>query len=124
MILIGSCFSSCSKDDKDDFNYPIDELYGTWDVTNINVDGKWYDITQYPYTKFAMSITFYQNGKYYGSGYLGNGSGTYEAKGNTITTYINNEVYATYTVNSLNSSVAELTMKMGGESLQMKAKKR
>ena len=117
------CVTSCSKDDDDSFAYPMEQLYGKWKAVEIKVDGKWYDVTKYPYTRFGMDITFYENGKFYGSGYLGNGSGTYTVSGKTITTYVSGKEYAVYTVNSLNGNEADLTLRMGGETLQMKAKK-
>ena len=114
---------SCSKDDDDSFAYPMEQLYGKWKAVEIKVDGRWYDVTKYPYTRFGMDITFYENGKFYGSGYLGNGSGTYTVSGKTITTYVSGKEYAVYTVNSLNGNEADLTLRMGSETLQMKAKK-
>ncbi len=77
------CVTSCSKDDDDSFAYPMEQLYGKWKAVEIKVDGKWYDVTKYPYTRFGMDITFYEGGKFYGSGYLGNGSGTYTVSGKT-----------------------------------------
>ena len=50
-------FSACSSDD-DDFDYPMDTLYGSWEGISINVNGGWVNITEYPYTKFAFSISF------------------------------------------------------------------
>ena len=124
LILAAFVFvTSCSKDNDDDFAYPMEQLYGKWKATELKVDGRWYDVTKYPYTRFGMNITFYENGTFYGSGYLGNGSGTYKVNGKTITTYVSGKEYAVYTVNSLNSSEADLTLKMGTESLQMKAEK-
>ena len=117
------CVTSCSKDDDDSFAYPMEQLYGKWKAVEIKVDGRWYDVTKYPYTRFGMDITFYENGKFYGSGYLGNGSGTYTVSGKTITTYVSGKEYAVYTVNSLNGNEADLALRMGGETLQMKAKK-
>ena len=117
------CVTSCSKDDDDSFAYPMEQLYGKWKAVEIKVDGKWYDVTKYPYTRFGMDITFYENGKFYGSGYLGNGSGTYTVSGKTITTYVSGKEYAVYTVNSLNGNEADLTLRMGSETLQIKAKK-
>ena len=117
------CVTSCSKDDDDSFAYPMEQLYGKWKAVEIKVDGRWYDVTKYPYTRFGMDITFYENGKFYGSSYLGNGSGTYTVSGKTITTYVSGKEYAVYTVNSLNGNEADLTLRMGGETLQMKAKK-
>ena len=117
------CVTSCSKDEDDSFAYPMEQLYGKWKAVEIKVDGRWYDVTKYPYTRFGMDITFYENGKFYGSGYLGNGSGTYTVSGKTITTYVSGKEYAVYTVNSLNGNEADLTLRMGSETLQMKAKK-
>ena len=117
------CVTSCSKDDDDSFAYPMEELYGKWKAIEIEVNGKWYDVTKYPYTRFGMDITFYESGIFYGSGYFGNGSGTYEVSGKTITTYVSWKEYAVYIVNSLNSNEADLTLRMGSETLQMKAQK-
>ena len=127
MMLLASfftlCVTSCSKDDDDSFAYPMEQLYGKWKAVEIKVDGKWYDVTKYPYTRFGMDITIYECGKFYGSGYLGNGSGTYTVSGKNITTYVSGKEYAVYTVNSLNGNEADLTLRMGSETLQMKAKK-
>ena len=74
----------------------------------------------------ATSATFNSDGTYSGSGYFGNGSGTYTAKGNTITTFVSGQVYIVYTVLSLNGSTAELKMTMPGsdETLWIKCVKR
>ena len=36
-------FSACSSDD-DDFDYPMDTLYGSWEGISINVNGGWVNI--------------------------------------------------------------------------------
>ena len=122
LAMLTLTVTSCS-DNEDDFAYPMEQLYGKWKAIELNVNGRWYDVTKYPYTKFGMDITFYENGTFYGSGYLGYGSGTYKVSGKTITTYVSGKEYAIYTVNSLNSNKADLTLKMGNESLQMRAEK-
>ena len=127
MMLLGAffclCLTSCSKDDDDSFAYPMEQLYGKWKAVEVQVDGRWYDVTRYPYTRFGMDITFYEGGRFYGSGYLGNGSGTYEVSGKTIRTFVSGKEYAVYTVNSLTGNKADLTLSMGSESLQIKAEK-
>lgn len=125
MVLLVSLISlsSCSKDD-DGFDYPMETVYGTWKGTDVYVDSKWVDITTYPYTKFAFSIKFNSDGTYYGSGYFGNGNGTYKAIGNTITTYVNGEEYAIYIVKSLSSNKAELKMIMGDDSIDIRVEKK
>lgn len=115
--------SSCSKDE-DKFDYPMETIYGTWNGTDVLIDGKWRDITNYPYTQFAFSIKFNSDGSYYGSGYFGNGSGTYKAEGNTITTYIDGKEYARYIVKTLSNNKAELTMFMGDDSMDIKVEKK
>ena len=127
MLLLTAVFSiciiSCSKDDDNNVTISMEQLYGKWMAKEVLVDGKWYDVTVYPYTRFGMDITFYEGGKYYGSGYFGNGNGTYEVNGNVITTYVNGKVYCVYTVNSLSSNKANLTLRMGNDSMQIRAEK-
>lgn len=127
LTILSLCITSCSKDKDDEkgnnFAYPVEQLYGKWKATELNVNGQWYDVTKYPFTKFGMDITFYENGTFYGSGYLGNGSGTYKLSGKTIITYVEGEEYITYTVNSLSDKAVDLTLRMGNESMQMKAEK-
>lgn len=128
MMLIASIitFTSCSKDDAADFDYPMETLYGTWEGTGINVDGEWIDPTNWLYTKFAFSIKFNSDGTYSGKGYFGNGSGTYNAESNMIYTYVDGKEYAKYTVKSLSNDKAELTMSVEGsnETLDLRVKKK
>lgn len=118
-------FSSCS-DDEDDFDYPMEVLYGTWEGIAVNIDGSWTDITEYPFTKFAFSIKFNSDGSYTGRGYFGNGSGTYTAKGKTIITYIDGKEYFRYEVKSLSGNIAELSMTAegSGEAIGIKVEKK
>ena len=105
---------SCSKDDDDSgFNYPIEDLYGTWKISQMKTSESG------SYTSWILTTTtatFYSNGTYSGHGYFGNGSGTYTAKGNTITTFVEGQVYITYTVLSLSGSTVELKMSQPGSS--------
>ncbi len=124
LLFLATCvfLTSCSKDD---FNYPMETLYGTWDGTAVYVNGHWIDITDSYYKSFQFSITFYSDGEYYGRGFFGNGSGTYKATGNTITTYVNGEIYLTYEIKSLTNNKAELTMfDRSGDSMPIRVSKR
>lgn len=122
LMAIPFLFASCSSDD--DFAYPMEELYGKWEVQELKIDGKWYDLTKYPYTRFGMSITFYDDGTFYHIiGSEGSVSGTYKVNGKTIKTYLEGELYITYTINSLTDNTADFSLDMDGEKLQMKAKK-
>ena len=127
MLIMASilCFSSCSKDDNDGFNYPMETLYGTWEGTHIYANGKWYDITGWMYSDMQFSITFYNDGRYYGKGYFGTGSGTYTASGYTIRTYVNGKSFYTYEVISLDNEKAHLYMGVDGSDtkLEIKVKK-
>lgn len=128
MLILASCMclSSCSDDDEPKFNYSLEMLHGTWEATDVFINGKWVDITNsYLYSELQMSITFYEDGNYYGKGFFGNGRGTYKAVGNTITTYVDGEIYFTYVIKNLTNTTAELGMyDRHGESLQIKATKK
>ncbi len=124
VILTVTCLSSCSKED---FAYPMSDVYGTWDGIAVKLDGKWIDITdKYYYDDFQFSITFYEDGKYYGKGFFGTGSGTYKADGNVIYTYVGGKSYMNYRVVSLKNNVAELQMFVEGDpdTIDIRAKKR
>ena len=115
-------FTSCSDDD-DDIKIDPNDLYGKWELREVKVDGKWYDVTEYPYTRFAAEITFYSSGRFYGDGYFGHGSGKYEVKGNTVNTYIDGELYMIYRLSSLSDKYMEGTMSDGDETISIKAEK-
>lgn len=105
-------FASCSSDDDDDdFNYPKESLYGTWKMSEVKMSE---NDSYISWPMKTTTATFNSDGTYSGSGYFGNGSGTYTAKGNTITTYVSGQVYIVYNVLSLSGSTAELKMTMPG----------
>jgi len=110
VAILSVGFASCSSDDDDDdFNYPKESLYGTWKMSEVKMSE---NDSYISWPMKATTATFNSDGTYSGSGYFGNGSGTYTAKGNTITTYVSDKVYIVYTVLSLSGSTAELKMTM------------
>lgn len=124
VAILSVGFASCSKDDDaDDFNYPKETLYGTWKMSEVKMSETGSYVS---WPMQATSATFNSDGTYSGRGYFGNGSGTYTAKGNTITTYVEGQVYLVYTVLSLTGSTAELKMTKPGssETLWIKCVKR
>ncbi len=129
MLLCVTCtivLSSCSKEEGEDFNYPMSSLYGTWDGTAINTGDGWWDITGFLYYEYQYSISFYEGGRYYGRGYFGTGGGTYEASGNVISTYVDGKPYRKYRVKSLNNDRAEVEWFVDGasETIGLRLKKR
>lgn len=128
VLVSGLVVTGCSEDEEDKFDYPMEALYGTWVGTGIYMesDGIWIDPTSsWLYDDLEFSITFYENGKYYGKGFFGTGSGTYKVKGNTITTYVDGEMYLYYKVTSLTNNKAELTMYDGsGDSMKLRVTKK
>lgn len=124
MLLFATIFialPSCS-DDKDEPDGGIKEnIIGTWKGTAAKIDGKWIDITEYPYnTRLGFSATFYNDGTYYGKGAFGTGSGTYKIKGKTIETYVDGDLYLKYEVKEMTSSAAELTIVEGSSTLDVR----
>lgn len=118
MVFLPAC-----SDDKDEPDDITSQIIGTWDATSVKFsDTDWIDISSRP--SLALSITFNTDGSYYGRGALGNGGGTYTVSGNTITTYIDGELYGTYYVKSLNGNNAELSLTIGSSSMDIRAVKR
>ena len=115
-------FTSCSDDD-DDVKFSKEDLYGTWELVEVNFGDGWYNLTEWPYSYYSAEITFYENGSYYGDGYFGNGRGTYKTHGNTITTYIGGEVYFIYKVSELSGSYMRGTMSDGSDTVEIIARK-
>ena len=114
--------SSCQKADSWSFDYPQEVLCGgVWQGIAVKSDGKWTDITNPIYSKLQFSIKFNTDGTYYGAGYFGNGCGTYKAYGKTIDTFIDGEIFYTYSVISMSGTDAELRMSSRtGDSLDIR----
>lgn len=100
-------FVSCSED-KDEPT--TNDIVGTWKLTEISTDNSTY--IAWPYQ--TTTATFNSNGTYSGTGYFGNGSGTWKQKGKTITTYIDGQEYFKYDVISLSASTCTLKMSATG----------
>lgn len=119
---VGFLFTACSKDDGE--SIPKDRIAGTWEGTAIYAEGTWIDITKYPYSaEFGFSITFYNDGSYYGQGAFGTGHGTYTINGMTIKTYVSGELYLTYKVKSMTDTTAEITIAEGSDTLDVRVRK-
>ena len=118
LVVATVAFVSCSNDD-DDNQYNSD-IVGTWKITEVKTSqsGSYID---WPFK--ATYASFKSDGTYYGSGYFGNGSGTWSIKGNTVNTYVGGELYASYEIISVTSTTSELKMSMDGESIWIKCKK-
>jgi hypothetical protein len=59
---------------------------------------------------------------YSGSGYFGNGSGTYKAEGDMIYTYIDGEELYRYKVHSISNGIAEVSMGVAGDNITLEIK--
>ena len=118
LVVVTVAFVSCSNDD-DDNQYNSD-IVGTWKITEVKMSQSGSYIAWPFKTTYA---TFKSDGTYYGSGYFGNGSGTWSIKGNTVNTYVGGELYASYEIITVTSTTSELKMSMDGESIWIKCKK-
>lgn len=109
----------CSKDD-DGFNYDMETLIGKWRVTDVDFGkGTYTSLAYYP-----TYATFNSDGTYSGEGYFGNGKGTYEAKGNTITCFYDGEFLVSYDIISLEGNKCELKVSYyDGKNYKFKCKK-
>ena len=121
-VICAVTFMGCEKDEQESFKFDIENLYGTWQGIAIQSNGEWIEITQPPPTNLAFSVVFYENGTYSGSGYFGNGSGTYKAEGDMIYTYIDGEELYRYKVHSISNGIAEVSMGVAGDNITLEIK--
>ena len=112
-------FTSCNKDDDDSLSKS--EIVGTWRLTDVKTSESGSYISWPFRTTYA---SFKADGSYYGSGYFGTGNGTWSKKGNTVNTYVDDQLYASYEIIFVSSTNAEMKMTMNGSSIWIKCKKK
>ncbi|MCC8120349.1 MAG: lipocalin family protein [Bacteroidales bacterium] len=121
-VLMGVSFTSCGDDDEDEpkSSYAT-AIIGTWKVTQASSNNSTY--IDWPYA--TTTATFKADGTYSGSGYFGNGSGTYKLVGSKLTTYVDGSSYLIYDIIDLSGSTATLKITMDGSdsSIYVKATK-
>ena len=122
MTVIAMLLSGCSKEES---KYK-ELMIGTWDGISVKSQNEWIDITPDYLSKFHFSITFHENGTYYGTGYFGTGYGTYSIKKNTIITYVDGKEYYRYDIIDISNNIAHIKMyeTSGNSSIEIKVKKR
>ena len=118
LVVVTVAFVSCSNDDDDNQYDPA--IVGTWKITEVKTSQSGTYINWPFKTTYA---SFKSDGTYYGSGYFGNGSGTWSIKGNTVNTYVDGDLYASYEIISVTSTTSELKMSMDRESIWIKCNK-
>ena len=110
-MMVGTV--SCEVIDPADDDFSEEQLIGKWATKQAYVGGEWLDIPSY--SDMYATMTFYEDGSYYGDNELfGSGWGTYKLKGNKLKTYIDGELFYTYTIKSLTENSAEVTMSYEG----------
>ena len=119
MVLSATSFVACSSDDNDNDNNSelASMIVGKWRIIQVEQkDGSMFDVTSsIAETVFEPTYaTFISDGTYSGSGYFGNGYGTYKVNDNKIYTYVNGEEYIIYTAESFTSTRATLVMSLRG----------
>ncbi len=90
-------------------------IIGIWRAVMFDIDNNdiWVDVTKPPLDDFFFTYQFLDDNIFNGSGYLGNGGGTYTHVGNTITITKEHEyTYATCTILALSTDSLTLSIKM------------
>lgn len=79
--------TGCKKDDTD---FSVNSLPGTWNISEVYLNGEWKDITELVDEKIMTpaSFTFNANLTYSFVGYFGDQTGSYEVLDNAIKTYV------------------------------------
>lgn len=96
------------------------DIVGTWKLTEVKTSQSGSYIS-WPFE--ATYASFNSDGTYYDRGYFGYGSGTWKAKGNKVSTYVDDELFITYEILSVSGNNAELKMIIDGEAIWIKCKK-
>ena len=118
LVVTSLAFVSCSDDD--DVNPYNNAIVGTWRIVSVKTT------PHGSYIVWPFEVTyasFKSNGTYYGSGYFGNGRGTWSIKDHTVYTYVEGSLYASYEIVSITQDAVELKMTMDGESIWIGCKK-
>ena len=117
IAIVSLSFVSCSDDSDSPYS---SDIVGTWKLTEVKTSQSGSYIS-WPFE--ATYASFNSDGTYYGRGYFGYGSGTWKAKGNKVSTYVDDELFITYEILSVSGNNAELKMIIDGEAIWIKCKK-
>lgn len=122
-LMLPLFFVACSSDDdNNDDNDIKTQIIGKWNITHIDM-GTGIGYVEIPAEMAGTYATFSSDGKFFGTGYYGNGEGTYTISGKTIKCYVDGELFVTYDIISLTPPTAELKMSQGIGSIKVKCKK-
>lgn len=112
-------FVSCQQNDEE---FSPNHIIGTWETTQVYIGGDWVDI---PYdSEMYATMTFNVDGSYYGdSDLFGSGYGTYTLSGNSLKTYYEGKLFYTYTIKSLTTMSAEVSMSYKNSNIGLRLKK-
>lgn len=109
----------CKDDDDDDepewgmmpsFQY-ADILIGTWDSYACEVDGEMVKMTSSLFQEQQFSAAFRADGTYTGTGYFGDGDGTYRAEDSTVITYVDGKEYLRYRILDVGLAIIKFSRK-------------
>ncbi len=128
VLCLAAVSVSCSSSDDEPrvFDYPMETVYGTWDLVAMQQSGsgEWIDLTTEAYASYRAYITFKPDGTFSGREFTHAWSGTYAANGNTIIVYENGEEYLRYIVRSVSGNIMEGTQVQKNGAYNFKARKR
>lgn len=102
LFLFASCSKSSTKEIEETLSYES-QLIGIWKLDSIQ-----YHNSMIPFTEEDTYAVFHKDSTYEGYGYFGNGAGTWKYLDKRISCLIDNEMFAEYTILTLNPSRAYL----------------
>jgi hypothetical protein len=123
LLLIIPLFLLACSDDEPKFRYDINLLYGAWDVTHVQDENGYINLT-YNLPKTYISFT---NGYYWWYGgwyfeYLDAKVQPYKIVDNTIICYDGSKVFFKFDILSLDNEYCELMMYVGNSTTGIKVK--
>lgn len=113
LSIMATALPSCNKDNDDDPDDVItkSQLTGTWEATQVLVGGNW--VSTSTDNSLAFSATFYEDGRYHGSGSIAEGWGNYVIKGDQVNVLYDGTVLLTYKIQSFNGNNAQVAITKG-----------
>lgn len=123
LFIAVATLARCSKSDNDK-NEPEspykNTIVASWLLIHYDGDPVSSDLKQ---LTVINRITFRADGSYSEDGQFGYSSGIYTLSGNTVKTYVDGKLYATYEITSLKDDIVEAKMTNSLRSVTIKFKK-
>lgn len=115
LSIMAISMPSCNKDNDGGPDKIIskEQVVGTWETAQLLVNGSWVAAASNP--SLSFTATFYDDGRYHGTGSIADGWGSYVIGGDEIKILYEGAVLMTYKVESIDDNKAQVRLSRGSE---------